>query len=141
MDREYVTRKTYRFTMLAFVLFMALYSVTAAGILSQIIPSSSYEALKQTASEDLPASVKAPAPAQEDTPEQADAKLMFSDTPLYRIAPYGEIIGVYDADGKLVGEIDVKLASLPKADTAYINEGILLYSEDELDRLICDYTG
>ncbi|MFA6948312.1 MAG: hypothetical protein WCQ72_04975, partial [Eubacteriales bacterium] len=120
----------------AFILFMALYSVTAARILSRILPSAPYEAPTLTAE-----SGSAPTPAREDQPDFGDTKLMFSDAPLYRVAPYGDIIGVYDTAGALVSKIDVRLDSLPSSDIAYIKEGILLYSESELDSLICDYTG
>lgn len=58
----------------------------------------------------------------------------------YRIAAYGDIIGVFDADGQLLNTINVRLDTLPEVDRAALAEGIQAADRQEMMDIVRAYS-
>lgn len=64
-----------------------------------------------------------------------------SDEPLYTVGIFAGKLAVYGADSDAPLEISgVSVAALPPLDREYLTSGIAVYSEDELARVLADYT-
>ncbi len=59
----------------------------------------------------------------------------------FTVKSYGEKIGVFNEEEKLVSVIEVYTKTLPKADRDLLEKGIVVFSEVELRGVIEDYTG
>lgn len=58
----------------------------------------------------------------------------------YRIAAYGDIIGVFDADGQLLHTINVRLDTLPEVDRTALAEGIQAADRQEMMDIVRAYS-
>lgn len=58
----------------------------------------------------------------------------------WTIRAYGEVIGVFDTENRLIQMIDVYTKTLPEADRNLLKEGIVIHSKKEYNALIEDYT-
>ena len=59
---------------------------------------------------------------------------------LFWVQEYGEKIGIFSEDGTLLEVLDVYVKTLPKADRDLLEEGFMLFSEEELRAIREDYT-
>ncbi len=62
-------------------------------------------------------------------------------TALYTVRQVNGRIGIYGADGALLRTLSIPVATLPRTDREQLAVGIVLYSEQELDALIEDFSG
>ncbi len=81
-------------------------------------------------------SIKQPQAAPEtDAPESA------APVALYTVREIGGRIGIFDLGGALVRTVNVPVATLPRADRQQLAVGITIHSEEELQKLIEDFSG
>lgn len=63
-----------------------------------------------------------------------------NSSPMYVMKSYGEIIGIYNyGENEPVRLVNVTVRKLPKKDIDSLEEGIEIYSKDELNSLLEDF--
>lgn len=77
----------------------------------------------------------------EETVKTEEESTSTSQIKYFTVKNYGQKIGVFNEEQTLVSVIEVYTKTLPKADRDLLEKGMVVFSEDELRRIVEDYTG
>ena len=105
----------------AICLAVAAVGLTTVGILIFTAPQES--ALPLTTPDGSP-STDAVAPAED----------------IYVLREHEQRIGIFDADGQLIGTVNLPIVTLPRSEQDRLARGIEVFSREELERLIESYS-
>ena len=131
MNNKYVTIKTFFITVIFLCCFMLLCLLTAVH---------SIKLREKELSESFNIPVRA---IQTDQTNNNEIKETYINNDiLYIVAEHNGRIGIFDPSRTTVFEVlDVYVDYLPETDKQYLENGIDIYTNDELLNIIADYTG